>query len=122
MNQDGEDLLAHVRAFVREKVPPKDVETTTEIIVRLIVLLMSKPEFYNHLRIVMNLQAENQALRQRLSRLMDEARTKRLRSQAVKAGMRKTAAAKATPVKKAAPVKGSTAANRKAFQKGVTGN
>ena len=109
---EGDDLLRHVQSYVRGRVPANLEPLVTELVSRTVVLIMTTPAFYNHLRAIQELQHENWQLRQML---ISYQRAEQARAQ--KARARKAAAAKkaATP-RKAAPKKASSG-NVRAFKR-----
>jgi len=109
---EGDDLLRHVQSYVRGRVPANLEPLVTELVSRTVVLIMTTPNFYNHLRAIQELQHENWQLRQML---ISYQRAEQARAQ--KARARKAAAAKkaATP-RKAAPKKASSS-NVRAFKR-----
>jgi hypothetical protein len=109
---EGDDLLRHVQSYVRGRVPANLEPLVTELVSRTVVLVMTTPAFYNHLRAIQELQHENWQLRQAL---ISYQRAEQVRAQ--KARARKAAAAKkaATP-RKAAPKKASSS-NVRAFKR-----
>ena len=109
---EGDDLLRHVQSYVRGRVPANLEPLVTELVSRTVVLIMTTPAFYNHLRAIQELQHENWQLRQML---ISYQRAEQARAQ--KARARKAAAAKkaATP-RKAAPKKASSS-NVRAFKR-----
>lgn len=98
----GDDLLRHIRSYVRGRVPPNLESIVVELVGRSVVLIMTTPDFYNHLTYVQQLQRENWNLRQAL---IGYQQAERQRAQ--KARARKVAAAQkaAGAPKKAAPRK-----------------
>lgn len=130
----GDELLARIhQAVVDLKVPPAQRERLIELVGRCVITIMTDPTFYNQLRVVIDLREENQAMRQQLassavliSSLRAALATTPRRAPAKKAPARKAAAKKASPKAPIArapkiQVKGSTAANRKAFREGFRG-
>ena len=116
MSDEGDDLLRHIRSFVHGRVPANMEELVTELVGRTVVLIMTTPAFFNHLRAIQDLQAENWQLRQALIAYQ---RAEQVRAQ--RARTRKAAGAKkvATP-RKAAPKKAASS-NVKAFKRGASG-
>src|SRR3954471_24897995 len=53
---ESDELLGIIRQYVHGRVGPPFEETTVEIVAQTLVMLMSEPRFYNHLRIVIDLQ------------------------------------------------------------------
>jgi hypothetical protein len=109
---EGDDLLRHVQSYVRGRVPANLEPLVTELVSRTVVLIMTTPAFYNHLRAIQELQQENWQLRQALIAYQraEQARAQRARA-------RKAAAAKKTaPPRKAAPKKASSS-NVRAFKR-----
>jgi hypothetical protein len=115
VNDAGDDLLRHIHSFVRGRVPPAMENVVTELVGRTVVLIMSRPEFYNHLRMVQELQQENWNLRQALIAYQ---RAEQVRAQ--KARTRKaSAAANAKKAARPAPKK-AAASNVRAFKRGAS--
>lgn len=114
---EGDDLLAHIRAYVRGRVPPAWEDLVVELVGRTVVLVMTTPAFYNHLTYVQELQRENAALRAALRPVQ--------RPPMKKPTPRKTPARKAPPRKATAPVKKATKkaspSRVAAFKKGAAG-
>lgn len=119
---EGDELLALIRQAVAEShVPRPYQDVVTELVARTAITVMTQPRFLQRLTIVMELQAENAALRQNLAVLT--AMVNRHQPPTVKRP-RKKAPAKKKAVAKRAPsvrVKGSTSANRQAFKQGYRG-
>lgn len=118
----GDDLLARIQEAVRQhNVPPAQQEIVVELVGRSLITIMNDPAFYTQLRPVIELRNENALLRQALMNVQAQ-----MRQAVVKASPRKRTAAPKKPrvVKKAPPirVKGSTAANRRAFKEGFKGS
>jgi hypothetical protein len=111
---ESDDLLRHIRQFVHGRVPPAYEDLVTELVGRTVVLIMTTPEFYNHLRMVQELQAENWNLRQAL---ITYQRAEQIRAQRARARKAPGPAKKAAPPKKATPAK----SNVRQFKRGATG-
>ena len=128
MTTESDELLFMVRQYVAQRIPSEQQAVVVDGIIRTLVIMMSDPRFYGHLSVVQNLAAENEMLRQHLA--MTTAALARY--QPVKVPARRTPPRKKT-AKKTAPkrnpvatnptvkVKGSTAANRRAFKQGYRG-
>ena len=124
MPSEGDDLLALIRNAVKEnrsRIPYEQTDAITEIIGRMIVLIVTDPKFFSRLAPVQRLQLENAALRQELMRL--QAFVRQMATPVRKAPAKKKAAAK-KPVARSpqVKVKGSTATNRRAFKQGYRGS
>jgi hypothetical protein len=116
VSDEGDDLLRHIRGFVHGRVPPNLENLVTELVGRTVVLVMTTPEFCNHLKAVQELQQENWNLRQALIAQSSQRHPSTRR----KAAPKKAAA----PVKKAvkkAPAKKAASSNVRAFKRGATG-
>jgi hypothetical protein len=128
MTVEGDELLAMIRTELRRRrVPPSDLDLLTEIVGRTVVAVMSTPKFYDRLRVVLELRQENELLRYHLAStqaMLNRLVKSRMPTTKPKPKPRKKAAPRKSPVVKKAPgvrVKGSTAANRKAFREGYGG-
>lgn len=127
MTNLGDELLIRIREAVRQQgVAPSMQDTVIELVGRALITILNDPAFYTQLRPVLELQAENAVLRNTLATVQAQMH----RMVAVSAPKRrppakkKAAAPKKPRVVKKAPsirVKGSTAANRKAFKEGFGG-
>ena len=109
---EGDDLLRHVQSYVRGRVPANLEPLVTELVSRTVVLIMTTPAFYNHLRAIQELQHENWQLRQMLISYQkaEQARAQRARA-------RKAAAAKKAAAPRKAPPKKASSANVRAFKR-----
>jgi hypothetical protein len=109
---EGDDLLRHVQSYVRGRVPANLEPLVTELVSRTVVLIMTTPAFYNHLRAIQELQHENWQLRQMLISYQKagQARVQRARA-------RKAAAAKKAAAPRKAPPKKASSANVRAFKR-----
>jgi len=130
MTDAGDELLGLIRTELkRRRVSSNDMDLLAEIVGRTIITVMSTPRFYERLLVVLELRKENELLRYHLAstqamlnRLV-QSRLPVVRAKKTAAKPRKAAAKKAPVVKKAPAVRvrGSTAANRKAFKQGYRG-
>src|SRR4051812_1364652 len=98
VTSEGDDLLQHVREFVRGRVPPHQEELITELVGKTVVVVMTTPAFYNHLIIIQQLQLENWNLRQALIPYQQAEQVRAKRAAARKAGAAKKAAPRKAPV------------------------
>ena len=121
---EGDELLALIRQAVAEShVPRPYQDVVIELVARTAITVMTQPRFLQRLTVVMELQAENAALRQNLAVLTAMVNRFQPAAASVKRP-RKKAPAKKKAVAKRAPavrVKGSTASNRQAFKQGYRG-
>ena len=110
---EGDDLLRHIHHYVHGRVPPNLENLVTELVGRTVVLIMSTPDFYNHLKPIQELQLENWQLRQALIAYQHGA------------GVRKAPVKKRAPTKKAAPrkaaAKKAAPSNVRQFKRGSSG-
>ena len=120
MSDEGDDLLNHIRLFVRGRVAPQYENLVVELVGRTVVLIMSTPSFYGHLLAFQELQRENWNLRQALIAYQhaEQVRTQKARTR--KAPAKKAAPRKAPTPRKAAPRKAPTS-NVRAFKRGAAG-
>jgi hypothetical protein len=109
---EGDDLLRHIYSYVHGRVPPQYENLVTELVGRTVVLVMTTPEFYNHLKPIQELQMENWNLRQALIAYQRAERVRTTRKAAPKA--------RKAPAKKA-PAKKLPTSNVRAFKKGARG-
>lgn len=103
MSEEGDDLLNHIRGFVRGRVHPNQEQLVTELVGRTVVLIMTTPSFFNHLRVIQDLQRENWQLRQALIAYQHDAQARAQRARARKASAAKKAAPRKAAPRKAAP-------------------
>jgi hypothetical protein len=54
---EGDQLLGVIRGMVHGRVHPSQEEATVEIVARTVVVIMSDPQYYSHLRLVIDLQS-----------------------------------------------------------------
>jgi len=59
---EGDDLLQVIRQYTRGRVHPSHEEAVVEVVAQVLVTMMSEPRFYNHLRVVIDLQRRVYAL------------------------------------------------------------
>jgi hypothetical protein len=115
---EGDHLLQAIRGHVMALgVPIEQQEALTILVAQTVVTIMSDPRFFNHLVPVQRLQAENAALRQHLMLLQMPQRAPAPRKRPAKKAPVKKTVSKSPTVK----VRGSTAANRRAFKQGFGG-
>lgn len=115
---EGDQLLEVIRSLIHGRVPPGQEETTVEIVTRTVVLIMSDPQYYSHLRLVIDLQSRIMQLERALAIVQNQQRP--VMVVAKKAAVKKKAAAK----KMAAPRKVSKKplpSNVKQFRRGASG-
>lgn len=55
---EGDQLLGVIRQLVHGRVHPSQEEATIEVIAQTLVVIMSDPQYYSHLRLVMDLQSQ----------------------------------------------------------------
>ena len=55
---EGDQLLGVIRQLVHGRVHPAYEEATVEIVVTALVRITTEPQFYNHLRVVIDLQSQ----------------------------------------------------------------
>lgn len=134
MTATGDELLSRIRqAVIEQKVPAAHQEVVIELVARSVITIMSDPAFFGQLRVVLDLQKENQLLRQQLTQMaalnsaLKSALKPRGSKQPVykvpaKTKARKTPPTKAPKVTPKVQVRGSTASNRKAFKEGYRGS
>ena len=121
MTTEGDFLLALIRQAVTDmNVPNSQREPIVEIIARTVITVMSDPRLLNRLSVVMALQQENAELRQYIMQLraFQERYVAHNPPRARKAPPRKKPAKKKAAARPKIQVKGSTAANRRAFKQG----
>lgn len=116
-------LLARIQHEVRlVKIPEDQQDRVVEVIVSTLIKILTDPAVYNTLQPVMELRQENAALRQAL---MVATVRKQLpaRKSPAKPKVKKVAPARKATAPRApkVQVRGSTAANRKAFKEGFSG-
>jgi hypothetical protein len=70
---EGDELLAIIRQYVHGRVPPAYEEATVEVVATTMVTLMSEPRFYNHLRVVIDLQKRVLQLETAIRRYQEKA-------------------------------------------------
>lgn len=111
----GDDLQRHIRGYVRGRVHPGYEDLVVEMVARTVVLIMTTPDFYNHLTFVQELQLENHNLRQALLALQRSKPVKKTTAKKASTVKRPTVkkAVKKTPSKKPS--------NVKAFERGLRG-
>ena len=121
MSDEGDDLLRHIYGFVHGRVPANLENLVTELVGRTVVLIMTTPAFYNHLKAVQDLQMENWNLRQALI-AYQQGNPVRVRKAAApkKTAAKKTAAKKVPTPRKTAPKKAAKS-NVHAFKRGASG-
>jgi hypothetical protein len=116
---EGDELLGIIRQYVHGRVPPAFEETTVEIVATTLVTMMSEPHFYNHLRVVIDLQRRIVQLEASLRRYQQKAprapSAARPRVAPKKAPAKKTAAPKKVSKKPPLPY------NVRQFKKGAAG-
>ena len=119
MTAESDQLLFLIRRFVADRVEPQYQQAVTEGIAYTLAVMMAEPRFYTQLSVVARLTQENELLRMHLA----NATTALQRYQPVKRAPPRKRAAKKAVAKKApaVKVKGSTAANRRAFKQGYRG-
>jgi hypothetical protein len=118
MGQESDDLWKYVHRIVHDRVPPEHREAVTDLVAKTTVHILTTPEFLYGLRLVRELQFENEQLRRVIVSLQAArapATRPRKKAAAKKAAPRK-AAAKKNPAAKKVPTK-----NTRAFKRGATG-
>lgn len=127
MTNESDELLFMIRRYVADRVDPELRDIATEGVVYSLTALMAEPRFYSQLNVVQRLQMENEMLRQQLAYTTAAlARFQPVKvPTATKRPAKKRAAKKSAPLKVVSnptiKVKGSTAANRRAFKQGYRG-
>jgi hypothetical protein len=117
---EGDDLLQVIRTYVHGRVHPSSEEVVVEIVAQVLVTMMSEPRFYNHLKVVIDLQ-------RRVASLETAIRHYQSKAARPSPGARPPAAKKAVkkmPAKKAAVRKVSKKPppmNVKQFRRGAQG-
>jgi hypothetical protein len=101
-------------------VPANLENLVTELVGRTVVLIMTTPAFYNHLRAVQELQAENWNLRQALIAYQRSEAIRVQKARPRKAPAKKSVAKKMPAPRKAAPRK-TAKSNVHAFKRGASG-
>lgn len=123
MPTEGDQLLAFIRqAVVDLRVPPAHQPMVVEATARTVIAVLTNPAYLGQLAIVRELQTENANLRQYLAQQqMFLQRMQTVSPMKPPARPRKRSPKKAPAVTKNPPirVKGSTAANRRAFKQGT---
>ena len=114
---EGDELLDSIRQYVHGRVPPAYEEVTVEIVATTLVTMMSEPRFYNHLRVVIDLQKRILQLEAALSRYQAKMPSV---PPAARPRKRPENAVKKTPVKKATK-KPPLPYNVRQFRKGAQG-
>lgn len=123
-NPEGDAVLAEIRReVIKLRVPAAQQEAVVMAAAHAVIAVLTNPQFLNRIGIVIQMQHEIATLRQMLA-VATQAR-KAAAPRPRKAAPRKAPAKKAAKrIVKTAPkiqVKGSTAANRKAFNQGYRG-
>jgi hypothetical protein len=111
---EGDQLLRMIRQLVHGRVHPSQEEIVVEIVARVVVHIFNDPNFYSHLRLVIDLQ----------SRIVQLERALAITTQQQRVARPVKKAAKKMPVKKAAPVKKASKRaypNVKQFKRGAAG-
>jgi hypothetical protein len=54
---EGDQLLGVIRQLIHGRVPPAYEDPTIEVICQTLVTIMSDPQYYSHLRLVIDLQS-----------------------------------------------------------------
>jgi hypothetical protein len=124
---EGDHLLSMIRQLVHGRVDPQHEEVVVEIVARVTVVIFSDPQFYSHLRLVIDLQSRIVQLERALAIATQQPRYVATQRTPAKKSAAKKSAAKRLPVKKAAkPVKKTTKKpplpyNVKQFRRGAQG-
>ena len=104
-HHEGDELLAEIRRYVAEEVPEPLQDVITELVGRLVVKIMTTPDFYLRLTYVQQLNQEVAQLRFLVASLQDPLSVRVRPSTPRKAAKRPAAPKPAprAPVKKASP-------------------
>jgi hypothetical protein len=114
---EGDELLGIIRQYVRGRVHPSQEEVAVEVIAQILVMMMSEPRFYNHLRVVIDLQKRIRQLEVAIQHYQQKPARP---SPAARPPQPKKVVKKRVPVKKVAK-KPPLPHNVKAFRKGAQG-
>jgi hypothetical protein len=119
---EGDELLGIIREYVNGRVPPAFEEATVEIVATTLVMMMSEPRFYNHLRVVIDLQKRIYQLETAIRRYQQKPVRPSPAARPPRPATRKKAAA---PKKMAAPKKATKKPplphNVRQFKRGAAG-
>jgi hypothetical protein len=115
---EGDQLLGVIRELIHGRVHPSQEEVTVEIVAQALVVIMSDPQYYSHLKLVIDMQSRIIQLEHALASLIQprppSMPTKR--ATATKKVVAKKAAAPRRPTKKPAH-----SYNVKQFKRGAAG-
>jgi hypothetical protein len=115
---EGDQLLGVIRDLVHGRVHPSQEEATVEIVAQTVILIMSDPQYYSHLRLVIELQSRIVQLERAIA--MYQQNMVRGSSSAPSTRPKKAAARKG-PAKPRPTKKPSRSYNVKEFRKGLGG-
>jgi len=116
---EGDELLGVIRQLVHGRVHPSQEEATVEIVAQTVILIMSDPHYYNHLRIVIDLQSRIVQLERAIAMYQQNLVPRPQGAQ--KRVVAKKAAARKGPAKPRPTKKPSRSYNVKEFRKGLGG-
>jgi len=121
VSTESEDLWRYIHGIVNERVPVEHRATVTDLVAKTTVHILTTPEFLFGLRVVQELQAENEQLRRAVVSLQT-AYMPAPRARPRKATAKKATAKKATAPKKAAAKRpAAKRSNTRAFKQGRAG-
>lgn len=114
---EGDQLLGVIRQLVHGRVHPSQEEATVEIVAQTLIVIMNDPQYYSHLRLVIDMQSRIIQLEHALASLI-QPRTVQVpvKRAAVKKTVAKKAVARPRPTKKPA-----LPYNVKQFKRGASG-
>jgi hypothetical protein len=113
---EGDQLLGLIRGMVHGRVHPAYEEQAVEIVATTLVMIMSDPQYYNHLKVVMDLQSRVIQLERALALYQQNMPRPPVRASSAKKVVAKKAPAKPRPTKKPA-----FGYNVKQFKRGAAG-
>lgn len=119
---EGDQLLGVIRQLIHGRVPPAYEDPTIEVICQTLVTIMSDPQYYSHLRLVIDLQSRVIQLERALALYQQQMPSPPVRAKAA-SKPRKTVSKKPAgrpPVRKATK-KPPLPHNVRAFKKGAAG-
>ena len=115
MANEGDQLLAYIRAEVTRRVTASQVEAVTAVVATTVTKIMADPRFFESLSKVQQLRAENHALREHLA--IATAQLNRQPQGIVFVPRKKAAPRRAAPAARKIPVKKAPAVRVKPAQK-----
>lgn len=116
---ESDQLLGVIRQLVHGRVHPQNEEATVEIVAQTLIVIMSDPQYYSHLRLVIDLQSRVLQLERALALYQQQMHSPPVRARAAPKP-RKAPAKKASGVKKVAK-RPPLPYNVRQFKKGASG-